>query len=683
MRKTTCPFDCWDACGALAEVGGGGAVPLDGDVTTYREVILRGDPDHPFSRGTICGKLARYPAFLRSDARLRNPLLRDGSNWREISWDDALDLCARKLEQAVRSGPERILFDLGNANCGILRFSGQRLFRLLGATVTTGSLCDIAGEKGLVRTTGACLSHPPADVLNSRAVVLWGRNPAATNTHFWRFVQEARRRGAQVAVVDVYPSATARRADLFLCIRPGTDVHLALGVSRALCDLGLVDEHFLDSHTRGADDFMRLVSSLTVEEAARACGLGAEEVRQLGVLLSLKPASIWLGMGMQHYRWGPTAASFVAALGALTGQYGIPGGGVSFFTASLTPFQLDWADPPPLRGIASGHRTVRKPALAADLLAGPPHRVAWFQASNIVKQAPDSGAIARALARVEFKVAVEVRMSETAQLCDLVLPAASFLEFENVRGSYGTPWVGHMPALVPPPPACRPEPEIYADLARRLGCEGEYLAEGGPDGWLRRALAPLQRYGVTLESLRQQGGAIVADGEGHLGQVYPQLPFAGGVFPTADGRFHFPGPEDFRRYLDLRRQWEGEGDTAHYPLHLITPKSPDRINSHAHARSPDHVCGTADDGAGDGPLPRARIHPSHLPGGKTEALLATPLGRVRVRLVPDPEMKPGVVVIDQGGRVPGMIGINALVPAGVSEDGEGACYYEARCRLER
>ncbi|MDI7249663.1 MAG: hypothetical protein QME93_06305, partial [Bacillota bacterium] len=160
------------------------------------------------------------------------------------------------------------------------------------------------------------------------------------------------------------------------------------------------------------------------------------------------------------------------------------------------------------------------------------------------------------------------------------------------------------------------------------------------------------------------------------------LPFVGGVFPTADGRFHFPGPEDFRRYLDLRRQWEGEGDTGHYPLHLITPKSTDRINSHAHARSPDHVCGTADDGAGDGPPPRARVHPSHLPGGKTEALLAAPLGRVRVRLVPDPEMKPGVVVIDQGGRVPGMIGINALVPASVSEDGEGACYYEARCRLE-
>lgn len=626
-------------------------------------MVLRGDPDHPFSRGTICGKLARYPAFLRSDARLRHPLLRDGSGWREIPWDEALDLCARKLEEAVRAGPDRILFDLGNGNCGILRFSGQRLFRLLGATVTTGSLCDIAGEKGLVRTTGACLSHPPADVLNSRAIILWGRNPAATNIHFWRFVQEARQRGALVAAVDVYPSATARRAHVFLPIRPGTDVHLALGVARALCDLDLVDRRFLAERTSGAAEFMGLVSSVTVPEAARACGVAGEEIRRLARLLGSGPASIWLGMGMQHYRWGPTAVSFVAALGALTGQYGIPGGGVSFFTASLAPFDLTWADPAPLPGVHPAQRVVRKPALAADLETGPPYRVAWFQASNIVKQAPDSGAISRALARVAFKVAVELRMSETAGQCDLVLPAASFLEFENVRGSFGTPWVGHMPALVSPPPGCRPEPEMYADLARRLGCEAEYLSGGASEDWLRRALSPLRPHGITLESLRERGGTTVT-GDG----AYPDLPFAGGVFPTPDGHFHFPGPEDFRRYLDLRRGWEEEADPDRYPLHLITPKSPDRINSHAHARP--------------SPVPHARVHPCNLPGGKTEATLVTVLGRVPVHLTPDPGMAPGVVVIEQGGPVPGSIGINTLVPAAVSEDGEGACYYEARCRLE-
>lgn len=666
MLKTTCPLDCWDACGALARVG------PDGRVT------LRGDPDHPFSRGTICGKLASYPAFLRSDARLRSPLLRDGSRWREISWDEALDLCARKLEEALAAGPDAILFDMGNGNCGILRFSGQRLFRLLGATVTTGSLCDIAGENGLVRTTGACLSHPPADVLNSRAIVLWGRNPAATNVHFWRFVQEAHRRGARVAVVDVYPSATARRADLFLCIRPGTDAHLALGVARALCDLDLVDHRFLADHATGTEEFVRLAASASLAELAETCGVETEQIQSLARLLALKPASIWLGMGMQHYRWGPTAVSFVAALGALTGQYGIPGGGVSFFTASLTPFQLDWADPPPLPGVRTGNRLVRKPAIAVDLVAGIPYRVAWFQASNIVKQAPDSEAIARALYRVGFRVAVELRMSETAQLCDLVLPAASFLEYENIRGSFGTPWVGHMPALVPPPPACRPEPEIYADIARRLGCEGQYLADGGPEGWLRRALAPLRRHGITLETLRQQGGATVT-GE----HAYPDLPFPGGVFLTPDGRFHFPGPQDFQRYLDLRRQWGEEDEAGHYPLHLITPKSPGRINSHAQAGPPDRVPAPSHgDASSDSPIPRARVHPSHLPGGKTQALLVTALGRMPVHLTPDPEMKPGVVVIDQGGRVPGMIGVNVLVPATVSEDGEGACYYEARCRLE-
>jgi len=676
MKRTTCPFDCWDACGALVDVGPGNAV------------TLRGDPGHPFSRGTICGKLASYPAFLRSGHRLTRPLLREGTRWREVSWDDALDLCVRELEEAMRAGPDAILFDLGNANCGVLRFAGQRFFRLLGATVTTGSLCDIAGEKGLQRTAGACLSHPPSDVLNSRAVILWGRNPAATNIHFWRFVQDARRRGAQVAAVDVYASATARRADLFLCIRPGTDVYLVLGVARALRDLDLFDRDFLAAHTSGTEDFMPIVDSLTVAEAARACDVDPDQIYQLARLYAVRPASTWLGMGMQHYRWGMTAASFVAALGALAGQFGVPGGGVSFFTASLTPFNLDWANPPPLPGVQPGSRLVRKPALAADLLAGPPYHVAWFQASNIAKQAPDSAATARALAKVGFKVAVELRMSETASLCDLVLPAASFLEYENVRGSYGTPWVGHMPAVVPPPADCRSEPDIYAELARRLGCESEYLADGGPEEWIHRALAPLQRHGISLESLRQEGGTAVTGDN-----AYPALPFAGGIFPTLDGRFHFPTREDFQRYLTLQSQWEEEQEPARYPLHLITPKSPSRINSHAATAQGDaassarptgtpHGPGTPEEAAGNGGLPVATTHPSHLPQGQDTALLVTPLGRIRVRLVADPEMKPGIVVIEQGGQVPGTIGINALTPATVSEDGEGACYYEARCRLE-
>lgn len=156
---------------------------------------MRGNPDHPFSRGTICGKLSGFTAFLQSDRRVTRPLLREGSLWREITWERAFDLCASELEAAWNAGPESILFDLGNGNCGILRFAGQRFFCLLGATITTGSLCDVAGEKGLARTMGICLSHPPSDVLHSRAVILWGRNPAATNLHFWRFVQDARRRG--------------------------------------------------------------------------------------------------------------------------------------------------------------------------------------------------------------------------------------------------------------------------------------------------------------------------------------------------------------------------------------------------------------------------------------------------------------------------------------------------------
>ncbi|MEW6048716.1 MAG: molybdopterin-dependent oxidoreductase, partial [Bacillota bacterium] len=339
---------------------------------------------------------------------------------------------------------------------------------------------------------------------------------------------------------------------------------------------------------------------------------------------------------------------------------------VSFFTGSLTPFQLDWVDPRPLFPSPPTDRAIRKPVLADDLQSGPLPRVAWFQGSNAIKQAPASAATARALAGIRFKVAVEVRLSETASMCDLVLPAASFLEFEDVRGSFGTPWVGHMAPVAPPAGDSRPEPDIYACLARRLGLEHHYLEGGGPEGWLRRALLPLAGRGVTLEVLRERGG-IVATGD----NAYPELPFSEGRFATPDGRFRFLGHEDFQRYLRLRDEWQSEGC---YPLQLITPKAPGRINSHP------------DTDARDGPCPPvARVHPQHVPAKAVEgetALLLTRLGQIRVRLLRDPAMKPGVVVVEQGGRVPDAIGINALIPATLSEDGEGACYYEARCRLE-
>ena len=674
LIRTTCPFDCWDACGALVQVE-------RGCVTA-----IRGDPDHPYALGTICGKLAGYPRFLYSAERIRQPLLRDGSGWRPLTWPAALDLCVRHLEAAMSAGGDNLVFDLGHGNCGLLRLAGQRFFRLLGATITTGSLCDIAGEKGLVTTLGACVSHPPQDVLASRSIVFWGRNPAATNSHLWRFVLQARRQGAAVATVDVYRSATAQRSDLSLQIRPGTDVFLALAVARALYDLGLVEQAFLDRYARGHQRWRALISSRTGEEWSGACGVSYQQVIALARLMGQRPTSIWLGMGMQHYRWGAVAARFVAALAVSTGQLGVPGGGVSFFTSSLAPFAPGWADPSPLPGLRPSARVVRKPSFGPDVISRPTQLV-WLQASNIAKQAPASGLVAHALNQARFKVAVELRLSETARLCDLVLPAASFLEFENIRGSFGTPWLGYMAAAIPPLGEARPEYEIYRELARRLGCEEAYWHPRAPQAWLEESLTPCEEFlsGGTsatlgsqrtpLQALRDAGGYDLL---GHAG--HPRVPFATerGIdrrFPTPDGLVHLPAEQEFASFLHSYRSWRDaqgaagvKAESASYPLHLVTPKAVLRINSQG--------------SAGSG-LPVALVNPVHLPDGQPRpAWLRSPQGRLKAQLEPRPGVPPDLVVIEQGGHTPGAIGVNLLTPSTVSDDGEGACYYEAQVALE-
>ncbi len=650
--KTTCFHDCWDACGMIATVRDGCLLKLEGD------------PDHPYTRGFLCGKMQHYGRWQHSTERLLHPLIRKGESWQRIPWEEALDLCATRLQETVSDyGSLAILYELGAGNFGMLRMMGRRFFQLLGGvTTTSGSLCDAAGETAQEEAFGACLTHDPRDVVNSRCIVLWGRNVVTTHIHFLPFVKAARKRGASLVVVDLLPTPTAKMADLWIQPRPGTDLYLALAVGRILREEGWVDEAFLAAHTEGWEAYRALLERNTLEELSRRSDVPLARIREMAERYArAKPSSIWTGMGMQHYRWGREAHRCVSALGAMTGNLGIPGGGVSFDHPSASSFDKTiFAEGIP----PATSRTIPKPIFGEALasLADPPIRVAWFQGSNLANQSQDTAGILKALAQVPFKVALEIYLTDTARACDLVLPVSTFLEREDVRGSYGDRTVGYMPKVLEPPGEARSDLEIYQALAVRLGF-GDRMS-GKTDEWIRKLVHPLETQGVPFDSLKEKGHAV--------SRLLPEVPFADGSFATPSRRYHFPTslrlPEESEvaAGFSLRSQESGGN------LFLITPKGKPFQKS--------IILEEEDPG-----MPKAILHPQAVKGLQEgeEVDLVSSAGRLRVRVVLDGTMRPDAVWVDEGGHYGRGAGVNALAPAILSWDGGGACFYETRVKIKR
>jgi anaerobic selenocysteine-containing dehydrogenase len=661
--KTACFHDCWDACGMIATVRDGRLLKLDGD------------PDHPYTRGFLCGKMQHYGRWLHSKERLLHPLLRNGEGWQPISWDAALDLCVSKFREAIREyGPPAILYELGAGNFGILRMMGRRFFRLLGGvTETSGSLCDAAGETAQEEAFGACLTHDPRDVENSRCVVLWGRNIVTTHIHFLPFLKAAKKRGATLIVVDPLPTPTAKMADLWIQPRPGSDLYLALAVGRILLEEGWVDEPFIRDHTEGWEGFRTLLAQHSVEKLGRCCDVPLARIRAMAELYARsKPASIWTGMGMQHYRWGREAHRCVSALGAMTGNLGVPGGGVSFDHPSATSFDkkvFEQGIPP-----ASRSRAIPKPVFGEALAAldDPPIRVAWFQGSNLVNQSQDTEGVLKALAQVPFKVALEIYLTDTAEACDLVLPASTFLEREDIRGSYGDRTVGYMPKMLEPPGEAQSDLEIYQALAERLGFGPQMAGDAGE--WIRKILRPLEAEGVPFDVLKEQGYAV--------SPLLPEVPFAGGKFPTPKGRYRFPIelrllqesgiPSPFSSLSPKGKGAEVRGAFLEGVLYLITPKGKPFQKS--------MILEEEDPG-----VPKAFLHPAAMEGLQDgeEADLISANGRLRVRVVLDEKMRSDAVWVEEGGHYGRGAGVNALTPSVLSWDGGGACFYETLVKVEK
>jgi len=652
--KFACPLDCFDACGLLAEVSDG------------RVVNVKGNPNHPLTRGRICVKGKKLLERLYHPQRLLAPRLKDGRHWKPLSWETAIDIIARQFETAIRShGSQSILYYADSGYGGLVKSVDQLFFKSLGGVSSPrGSLCWAAGMAAQRYDFGDVRGHAPHDLAHARCILIWGRNPVATNPHLVPFLQHARQQGATLIVVDPLRTLSARQADIHLQPRPGTDGALALGMAHHLLTTGRIDESFITRHTLGFRRFSETLSDFTPEHAAAITGLKANTICQTAEQFADRsPASIIIGIGLQRYTNGGNTVRCIDALAAMTGNIGRSGGGANYANRAITRW-IDRDGGAAPETPAPHVRTFPLPRMARFIHSAknPPIAVAMIAKANPLVQMPDTRAMETALAQVPFKIVIDMFMTDTARAADLVLPCTSILEEEDlVFSSMFSPYLNYSGRAVPPPEGMLGEYELFRQLARRMGLRNY------PDiparTFLANAIRPLTReFGLTLDQL--QAGPFKLPDE--------DIPWSNRQFATPSGRYEFfsrnaldDGGQPLPTYIPPRIA------PSNFPLRLLTPH-------HAHSLHSQHFAFRNDQ-------PVASIHPD---AAKAQALtpgqtvhVVSPQGQIQARLALDPGIAPGILKIDQGwwhrsGSV------NRLTNDALSDMGENAAYFESFCRIE-
>lgn len=554
IHHSACPLNCWDSCGFLVTV-------QDGKVTS-----IDGNPDHPITKGKICGRGRMLEKKANSSDRLLFPLKKMPDGYQQISWDQALDEIAEKLSYYKQTfGSLSILHSHDYANSGLLANLDSRFFNLLGGvTELTGSICWGAGIEAQNWDFGDAYSHAPEDLQNSRHVVIWGRNVARTNMHLYQNLQAVKKNGTKIYVIDPIYNATAKLADEYISIKPGFDGLLAAGIMKELLRLGLEDQDFLAHHSSGFSDLENLLDKVDLSTISEMTEVPEEIITHLAELYADRPVATIIGLGMQRYLNGGNTIRLLDALVAVSGNIGIPGGGANYANKQVgQSFAFDQMTLPE-RKTASRSFTMMKQAEGILTASNPPIKMGIVTCGNPLTQVPDTNKVKEAFSSLETLVVIDQFMTDTALLADYVLPAATVFEVEDLYySSMYHHYVNHGPKLVDPPGEAKPDAWIWAELAKRLGFGAEFTASRAE--FLQMGLAPLQDNGITLDRLRAEQFAELP---------VNKVPWHDRVFKTPSGKYEFTASSvpDGKISLSLpdESKWTNPELANKYPYTLLS-----------------------------------------------------------------------------------------------------------------
>jgi anaerobic selenocysteine-containing dehydrogenase len=652
--RTVCAHDCPDMCSLLAQVEDG------------RIVKIQGDPDQPFTAGFACGKVNRDMDLVYSPQRLTVPLRRTGpkgsATFQPITWDEALDEIVSRWQGIIaESGPLALLGYAYSAHQGLMnRGLTNGMFHALGSSrLLGGTVCDSCAEAAWDATVGPTGGADPESVVESDLVISWGSDLHATNVHLWAKIEQVRKRGVKLIVIDPRRTRAAAAADWYLPIRIGSDSALALGVMHILVRDGLADRAYLASQTIGFDQVERdILPRFTPARVAEITGLSATDVERLAAMYgAARTPFIRIGFGLSRHTHGGQNLRAVALLPGVTGAYGRYGGGALLATAGS--FDLNYNALRKPSGPASS-RSINHLKLGEALLEArdPPIRALFIAANNPAVTNPGTAKLRAGLAREElFNVVHDPFMTQTARYADIVLPATTYLETEDFYRSYGTYYMQYGHRAVAPIGESWSNLRLTQTLAGRLGLTDPVFAMTP-----RALLGELFRgAGQTADLAALLDGTPVSIGTR-----------AAQVFRTPSGKLEFYAQALADQGLPALPDWQPDpADVAAYPLRLLT--TPGYFQSHT------AFSGVAFLREREG-TPYAVLHPRDATArGLTDGQivrLRNDNGQIALRLRVLEEIQPGVVLVP--GQRPdeeaGSGTVNMLCADSYTDMGEGAAY---------
>ena len=594
-----CPHDCPDTCAMIYEV------------EDEKLVSVKGNKTHPMTRGTLCVKVKDYEKRHYHPDRLLFPHKRVGKKgskkFERISWDEAIDIIHSKWKDIIsKYGPQAILPFSYLGNQGLVHGlnGGDSFFNKLGATVCERTFCGEGSCTAWLTTVGPTAGVDPESYIHSKYIVIWACNSVSTNLHHWAIVQDAKKNGAKVVVIDSYKSRTAKQADWHLAPRPGTDGALAMAIINHIIYNNLTDKEYIDKYTIGFEELKKHVANKTPQWAAKITGIHKESIEKLAHEISRnQPAAIRIGVALERHHGGGQTIRAVTCIPALTGAWRHVGGGMTQFPVWEHPYKFDVICRQDL--IPEGTRVVNALQLGRALLGeniskNLPIKSMMCWNANPVTQSPETEKIIEGLQREDlFLVSAEHFISDTASYADILLPAAMGAENEDIILSWGHLYLTYNEKCLEPPGEAKSNYEIFRLLAAKFGFKEEQF-KWSDEECLKNYIdwdSPACN-GIDLNYLKNNGYARL-----DVGTKDNRAPHKEGNFPTPSGKCQFilKGVTNFVAG-PFRQMYEGYQPgqplpelpdyvpprespiynkklAEKYPLNVISPKSHAFLNS--------------------------------------------------------------------------------------------------------
>lgn len=499
--RNTCPRNCYGTCSLLSFVKNG------------KLVKVTGDPKQRYNKGKLCAKGYASTQFIDHPKRLKYPMLqqpRGSGDWKRITWDDAYTIIATKLVTLNKHYGSNLFaaYNRHLGNRGMLHHAVEGMFNSIGPhSKPIGNFCSESGKTVMKEFLGFAESPDPENMENAKLIVIWGANPAVTNVHQMKFIYEARRRGAVFVVIDPLFTKTAEKADIYIQIKPDTDHWLALGVAKLLIEGNTFSSNFVNKYPEGWEEYKTIINSLNFTTIFEKTAVTFETIQELAQLYaSNKPVATWIGLGLQRSTHATEIISSILTLTAISGNLLHPNGGVYYVHNALKDFPNHLSNHAgPAHPIIKDSRKIDITNFASEALSfhDPPVKFLWIASMNPLSQDHHFAAWKQLIKQLDLFVTVDLFMTKTTEQADLVLPAATHFEEEDLLISYWHHWLSLNQKAVPNFYETKSDLQIAREITRRLNQLSpgfsNFPAEKEPLDWIKEELPPkvMELYSIS------------------------------------------------------------------------------------------------------------------------------------------------------------------------------------------